>query len=61
MLNNLIAYFTVRFMDVKEREEGQTLVEYALILALVSVLLVAALTALRGGIETTFNDVVNAL
>jgi len=61
MLNNLIAYLTVHLTDVKEREEGQTLVEYALILALVSVLLVAALTALRGGIEGVFGDVVGAL
>ncbi len=61
MLNHLIAFFTVKLMDVKEREEGQTLVEYALILALVSVLLVGALTALQGGIEGVFNDVVGAL
>jgi Flp pilus assembly pilin Flp len=39
----------------KERqEEGQTLVEYALIIALVAVALVAALTLLAGSIGNAF-------
>ena len=45
---------------LESREEGQGLVEYALIIALVSVLLVAALAALRGGIEGVFTDIVAA-
>jgi len=40
--------------------EGQTLVEYALIIALVSIALVAALIALAGGIGTVFADIVAA-
>ncbi|MCC6355193.1 MAG: Flp family type IVb pilin [Verrucomicrobiae bacterium] len=40
---------------VLRRSKGQTLVEYALIIALVSVLLIAALTALKGGISNSFN------
>jgi pilus assembly protein Flp/PilA len=43
------------------REEGQTLVEYALIIALVSVALVASLQALRSGIAGVFTKIVNAL
>jgi Flp pilus assembly pilin Flp len=42
-------------------ERGQTLVEYALIIALVSVFLVIALVALAGGIEAAFNAVIEAL
>ena len=45
---------------LESREEGQGLVEYALIIALVSVLLVAALGLLRGGIEGVFTDIVAA-
>jgi len=41
---------------VLKGSKGQTLVEYALIIALVSVLLIAALTALRGGISTSFSN-----
>jgi Flp pilus assembly pilin Flp len=42
-------------------EEGQTLVEYALILALVSIGTIAALLALTGKINDVFNQIVTAL
>jgi pilus assembly protein Flp/PilA len=38
-------------------DEGQDLVEYALIIALVSIALVAALTALAGGISGVFSRI----
>jgi Flp pilus assembly pilin Flp len=41
-----------------EPDEGQTLTEYALIIALVSIALVAALIALAGGIEGVFSEIV---
>ena len=46
---------------LRENEEGQTLVEYALILALVSVTAVAALQALSGGINGIFSKIVTDL
>lgn len=46
---------------VLKNSKGQTLVEYALIIALVSVLLIAALTALKGGISTSFQNATNQL
>jgi Flp pilus assembly pilin Flp len=61
MLNNLMAYLTVTFMNIGEDEEGQTLVEYALILALVSILSIAALLALSGKINTVFTSITNTL
>ena len=39
------------------REEGQTMVEYALILALVSVSAVALLSAVGGGVSGIFSKV----
>ena len=42
-------------------EEGQGLVEYALIIALVAVVLIAGLVALRGGIETAFTNITASL
>jgi pilus assembly protein Flp/PilA len=45
----------------REREEGQTLVEYALIIALVSVGLITALTTLRGQIAGVFTTIGTAL
>lgn len=47
--------------SLREDEEGQTLVEYALILALVSVTAVAALQALSGGINGIFSKIVTDL
>jgi pilus assembly protein Flp/PilA len=46
---------------VNNREEGQGLVEYALIIALVAVLLTAALTALKGGVSNTFSSITSSL
>ena len=44
-----------------KREKGQSLVEYALIIALVAIVLVTALTALQGGITNTFSTIVTSL
>ena len=38
------------------REDGAGMVEYALLVALIGVLLIGALNLLRGGIEETFGD-----
>lgn len=50
-----------RFMAMMKDEDGQGLVEYALIIVLVSVALVAALTALTGGISNAFSAAVSAI
>lgn len=42
-------------------DEGQDLVEYSLLTALVSVALILAMTALKGGISTAFSQAVSAL
>ena len=42
-------------------EEGQGLVEYALIIALVAVLLIAALGLLRGSISGVFTSISNGM
>ena len=55
MLNMITAYVNA----VRNREEGQALVEYALILALVSVASIVALGLLSDGIDgilTTITD-----
>lgn len=42
-------------------EEGQSLVEYALILALVAIVVIAALTTLGGEVGNKMNEVSNTL
>ena len=44
-----------------EREEGQTLAEYALILALIAVLVIGAVLFLSGKIKGLFTDVGNKI
>ena len=39
------------------REEGQGLTEYALIIALIAILLVAGLIAFRGVLESAYQDI----
>jgi pilus assembly protein Flp/PilA len=44
-----------------QREEGQGLVEYALILVLVSIVAIGALTAIGGGVTNVLQTVANHL
>jgi pilus assembly protein Flp/PilA len=61
LLTTLMAYLTVAYMDLRDREDGQGLVEYALILVFVSVVAIAALTLLGGSITSVFGKVTNSL
>jgi len=42
-------------------DDGQDLVEYALLVALISVALVGAMGLLEGGISTAFSEAISAL
>lgn len=46
---------------LRNEEEGQGLVEYGLIIALVAIVLVAALIALNGGLQTVFGTITKSL
>ena len=56
-MTKLFAYFQSLQGTLQDREEGQTLVEYALILSLVSIGALAAL----GGLSTAINGVLDAV
>jgi len=49
----------VRLMNWLEGEEGQSMAEYALIIALVAIVLIAALQLLAGGISGVFSRIVS--
>jgi pilus assembly protein Flp/PilA len=52
--------YTSLMNRVNRDEQGQGLVEYALIIALVSIALVTALGLLAGGVEGVFGNIVAA-
>ena len=62
-INDLMIKFIARVQDVREaREEaGQTLVEYGLILALISIVAIAALTTIGTNVKSVFTSVGNSL
>ena len=57
MLNMILAHV----QSMREREEGQALVEYALILVLVSIASVGTLTILGGDVSAIFTTISDAL
>ncbi|MGH7862344.1 MAG: Flp family type IVb pilin [Candidatus Dormibacteraceae bacterium] len=52
-------YFRLR--NLLSRQEGQGMVEYALILVLVSIVVIVILTTMGGKISAVFSNVVGAL
>jgi pilus assembly protein Flp/PilA len=52
-------YFRLR--DLLDRESGQGLVEYALILVLVAIVVIAVLSLMGAQIQNAFRDVTNTL
>jgi len=60
-INRTFALLHSGLADTRRREEGQTLVEYALILTMVSIGSIAVLLALSGKINTVFNQISSAI
>ena len=49
------------FYDLRNREEGQTMAEYGVVLAVITLLVIGAFTALSGGISGAINSVTSIL
>jgi pilus assembly protein Flp/PilA len=56
-MNNLLIKMYVKFQELKDREDGQDLVEYALVIVLVSIAAVASLGTLAGKITGVFSAI----
>ena len=50
-----------KFAGYINKEEGQALAEYGLILALIAVITIAALTLLGGNLSAILNQIANAV
>jgi pilus assembly protein Flp/PilA len=60
-MNNLLIKMYVKFQDLVNREEGQDLVEYALVVALIAFGATAGMKALAGGLNTAFGQISTTL
>ena len=60
-MNDMLLKLYVKFQDLKSREEGQDLVEYALVVALIAFGATAGMGALAGGINMAFNTISTTL
>ena len=58
MLKNLIEKITYFLIS---KEKGATAVEYALIVALIAMVIIVGLTAVGGGINTAFSNIAEKL
>ena len=46
-----------KFMELLKKEDGQGMVEYGLIIALIAVVVIVALGLLGGGLSTKFGEI----
>jgi len=60
-MNTFLANLYLRSITVRDREEGQAMAEYGLIIGLVAVLLIGALVLFRQNLEGAFNAISNAI
>ena len=60
-MNLMCVKLFVKFQDLLDREDGQDLVEYALLISLIALGVVTASTALRTGIVTIFTNISTSL
>jgi pilus assembly protein Flp/PilA len=61
VFESIMAFAYRALASIRDREEGQALVEYALILALVSVVSIAALTLLGDNVSNILNQIAGAV
>ncbi len=60
-MNTLLLNLYVKFQALKHREEGQDLVEYALVVALIAFGATTGMGSLASGINTAFGNISSSL
>jgi len=54
LMSNLLSKLNVKFQGLKNDEEGQDLVEYALLLALIALICIAAINGVGTAVNSVF-------
>ena len=60
-MNDMLLKLYVKFQELKNREEGQDLVEYALVVALIAFGATAGMKNLASGVNTAFSNISSQL
>ena len=60
-MNTMLLKLYVKFQDLASREEGQDLVEYALVVALIAFGATAGMKSLATGLNTAFSNISSTL
>ena len=60
MHNTLLSLY-VKFQSLKNGEEGQDLVEYALLVALIALVCITGVSKVAGAINTVFSNISSSL
>ena len=60
-MNNLFLKLVIKLQNLAKHDEGQDLVEYALVVALIAFGATAGMGALAGGINNAFNTISTTL
>ena len=61
LLSTTVNYIRARFVDLRAREDGVTAVEYALMVAIIALLMVAGFYALFTAVQNKYEDVGNCV
>jgi Flp pilus assembly pilin Flp len=61
MANAMVVRFQNWLANLRDREEGQGLVEYVVLVSVIAVLIIGALAVFRGDIETAFEKIGNTI
>jgi pilus assembly protein Flp/PilA len=60
-MNNMLLKLSLKLRDLVEREEGQDLVEYAMITALLAFGIVSGMSQLAAGLNSAFGHISSTL
>jgi pilus assembly protein Flp/PilA len=60
-VNQLLLKLCIKLQDLADREDGQDLVEYSLVVSLISLGATASMQSLAGGISTAFSGLSSTL
>ena len=60
-MNNILATVYVRIHDLKSDEQGQDLIEYALMLSLISLSLISGISGIATAVNHVFSNISSSL